>query len=430
MSVRKKLSTLLPGRTLANKRLIMPLSFMVGFALLGIITIVLTRAATPVVHFEAESGTKSSAAVIATDATASNGAAVRFTDGTQPVLTCNLTATTGDFSSKISAATAGQVICLATGNYGTWSGTNKSITITKQSGATPTMDISFGSGDTGFTIDGLNIGGGDIGTAAKNITIKNSNFGGILYIDAAASNNIILDGNTHRNINTCTSCIAGRVHIGGNGGTNSVVIRNSIFDGGNSDGIRADAAGVVIEGNTFTNIKDEDPFHSDPIQIYGGTNITIRGNLFIGGGGGPNGNVAAGIMMADGGSGNIVENNVFTAGNHGDAMTWYSDSGSIIRHNTMQGTGINLGSKSSCGGCSTTITNNILSYIGNGGGGNSVPYTSSYNLFAAGGATGTGSINGTPSYAGPVNTWLGYLLTAGSPGKNAASDGKDMGINP
>ena len=407
-------------------------------ALLGY---VVTRsfAAGPLAVFEPETGTLASGATTATVSGASGSGVVQFGTGagttptptptaTATPLTCNLNATTSNFAVQLSAAAAGQTVCLASGNYGTFSGISKAITITKQSGATPTMDVSFGNGDASFTLDGLTIAGGDITGTAANITIKNSTFTNIIYIEPTANARLLLDHNTHANINTCSSCYAGRVHVSGTGGTNSITISNSLFSGGNADGIRADADGVMIIGNTFTNIIDQDPFHSDPIQLYGGTGVTIRGNLFIGGGGGPSGNVAAGIMMADGSSNNLVEYNVFTPGNHGEAMTWYHDSGSIIQHNTLVNDTIGLGSKSACGGCSTIIRNNILGSISNGGGGNNVGFTSSYNLFTSGSATGTGSITGTPSYAGPVNTWLGYLLNAASPGKNAASDGKDVGI--
>lgn len=401
---------------------------------------VVTRsfAAGPTAAFEPETGTLSAGAVVQSISGASGTGVVRFGTGTttSPTptptatpITCTTNATTSTFAGVVSAATAGQVVCLASGNYGEFTGVSKAITITKQSGASPVMSISFGNGDSGFTLDGLTIGGGDITGTSSNITIKNSAFTNLVYIESAAGHNLLLDHNTHVNINTCSSCVAGRVHVSGTGGTNSITIRNSLFDGGNSDGIRADADGVTIEGNTFTNILDQDPFHSDPIQIYGGTGVTIRGNLFIGGGGGPNGNVAAGIMMADGSSNNLVEYNVFTPGNHGEAMTWYHDSGSIIQHNTFVNDTIGLGSKSACGACTTIIRNNILAGIGNGGGGNNVGFTSTNNLFTSGSAQGTGSITGTPSYVGPVNTWLGYLLNTASPGRNAASDGKDMGIN-
>ena len=68
--------------------------------------------------------------------------------------TCDRNATTSTFASQVSAATAGQTICLASGSYGTWSGTNKPITIRKQDGATATMKVAFTTGDSGFALDG------------------------------------------------------------------------------------------------------------------------------------------------------------------------------------------------------------------------------------------------------------------------------------
>ena len=39
--------------------------------------------------------------------------------------TCNASASPATFASVVSGASAGQTICLASGSYGTWSGTNK-----------------------------------------------------------------------------------------------------------------------------------------------------------------------------------------------------------------------------------------------------------------------------------------------------------------
>src|ERR1700759_567027 len=77
--------------------------------------------------------------------------------------TCDRSATTSTFASQVSAATAGQTICLASGNYGNFTGTNKAITITPASDATPTMKVNFASGDSAFTIDGLSGMSGNIG---------------------------------------------------------------------------------------------------------------------------------------------------------------------------------------------------------------------------------------------------------------------------
>ena len=69
--------------------------------------------------------------------------------------TCDRSATPSSLASEVSAASAGQTICLETGDYGTWNGTNKALTITAASGASPQMTINFGSGDSGFTLDGM-----------------------------------------------------------------------------------------------------------------------------------------------------------------------------------------------------------------------------------------------------------------------------------
>src|SRR5919109_4160863 len=91
-----------------------------------------------------------------------------------PSGTCNLNATPSNFAAQVSAAGAGQTICLASGNYGTWQGTNKAITIKRADGASPTMRFSFGSGDSGFTLDGMSGMGGTISGGAANITVRNS----------------------------------------------------------------------------------------------------------------------------------------------------------------------------------------------------------------------------------------------------------------
>ena len=56
-------------------------------------------------------------------------------------------------------------------------------------------------------------------------------------------------------------------------------MENSVFSGGDSDGVRADANGIRIVGNEFYGFRDRDPLHTDPIQIYGGTNVVIRQNF-------------------------------------------------------------------------------------------------------------------------------------------------------
>ena len=59
---------------------------------------------------------------------------------------CDLNATTANFSSQLAAAQPGQTLCLASGNYGSFSGVTKSspgVTIAAANGATPTMFIAI-----------------------------------------------------------------------------------------------------------------------------------------------------------------------------------------------------------------------------------------------------------------------------------------------
>jgi len=89
---------------------------------------------------------------------------------------CDRTATPGTLGAEVDAASAGQVICLASGDYGEWAGTDKAITIRSQDGATPTMSLNLTTGDQGFTLDGLTIDGGRITNGARDLTIRNSAF--------------------------------------------------------------------------------------------------------------------------------------------------------------------------------------------------------------------------------------------------------------
>ena len=80
--------------------------------------------------------------------------------GPRPVaLACSRTATTATFGAQVAAAAAGETVCLASGDYGTWGGTNKPITVGPAPGAAVSMGISFGSGDGGFTLAGVDLAG-------------------------------------------------------------------------------------------------------------------------------------------------------------------------------------------------------------------------------------------------------------------------------
>ena len=344
-------------------------------------------------------------------------------------VTCHRTATTSSFASEVSAASAGQTICLASGNYGTWQGTNKAVTIVKADGATPTMKISFSTGDSGFTIDGLGGMGGQVSGGANNITIRNSAFNSEIGVSGTASgSNIVFDGNSHNNISG--SATANRFLAQGGG----LTIRNSLFQGGGSDGVRlATSAPVNVIGNTFLNIiSDGSGNHTDMIQWYGGSNAVIRGNLFK-----QTINGETQIMGAyDGTGGNLIEDNVVDVTSRPWAIELYSDDGSVIRHNTLvyrSGCAYNM----TCGlialdrktsddaGRNTQIYDNIATgyAIGNG----STAQRRDHNMVRSGATTG--DFVGAPTFQGGAapTTYAGYRLTTSSEGAGRASDGLDVG---
>lgn len=64
----------------ARSRFAKPAVFIVAFALVGVVALTMTKAATPTASFQAESGTRTGNAAVATDTSASGSAAVKFTN--------------------------------------------------------------------------------------------------------------------------------------------------------------------------------------------------------------------------------------------------------------------------------------------------------------------------------------------------------------
>src|SRR6478735_6394265 len=95
------------------------------------------------------------------------GGALALPAAGQAAPVCDGSATPSTLASEVSAAAAGQTICLATGDYGTFHGTAKPVTIAAAPGASAQMKLSFGAGDAGFTLDGLAGLGGRIADGAR-----------------------------------------------------------------------------------------------------------------------------------------------------------------------------------------------------------------------------------------------------------------------
>jgi len=335
--------------------------------------------------------------------------------------TCDLNATTSNFSSQVSAASAGQTICLASGNYGTWGGTNKAITVAAAPNASPTMQVSFGSGDSGFTISGMGGMGGEMDSGAKNITIKNSAFTSAIVFNGVSNANLVLDGDTFLNINNpgCNGEPA-RIHLYNSSGQTGVTVENSLFSGGDTDGIQTGAP-LTILNNVFTNLRSSssDCNHTDSIQLYGGNDVVASGNLFY--------NDYDGLVAFDGTAGNTITDNACYNIDRSVCITLYSDSGSVVNHNTA-GPGMNAleidRKPGDDAGTGTVFENNVGDFTQANG---STLATDTNNLFSSAKAP---NIAGKPSFAGGASptTWAGYELTAASAGHAKATDGTDIGI--
>jgi hypothetical protein len=321
----------------------------------------------------------------------------------------------------VSAAAAGQTVCLTSGNYGTWNGTNKAITIAPAPGASPTMQINFGSGDSGFTM--LEIGGlsGQISSGASNITIEFSAFTDTLVVDGLSNANVVLNADTFKDISNpgCNGQPA-RIHVVNSSGPTGFTVENSLFSGGDTDGIQTGSP-LTILNNVFTNLRSSpsDCNHTDSIQLYGGNNVVAAGNLFY--------NDYDGLVAFDGTAGNTITDNVCFNIDRGSCITLYSDNGSVVNHNTA-GPGMNAleidHKPGDPAGTGTVFENNVGDYSQANG---STLATNTNNLFSS---AHSPNIAGKPTFAGGASptTWAGYELTAASAGHGKATDGGDVGI--
>ena len=80
----------------------------------------------------------------------------------------------------MSAAVNGQTVCLAAGDYGTWAGTTKAITIAPEPGASPSLNFDFRADAANFTING---GHTHYDSSSPGINLVDVN-----YFDAGSSN--------------------------------------------------------------------------------------------------------------------------------------------------------------------------------------------------------------------------------------------------
>ncbi|WP_027005891.1 right-handed parallel beta-helix repeat-containing protein [Conexibacter woesei] len=348
------------------------------------------------------------------------------TDPTPPASSCTVNATTSTFASAFSNAAGGATICLASGNYGTFTGGSKSsqVTIKPASGASVSIQINFGSNVNNVRLDGIQDLGGWVINGSKNVAITNSKFTYPTSVLGTVTG-LVFDGDTFDNLPQGTW--EGRLSFSQS--ANGATVKNSHFgNGGCSDGIQitGSSSNILIQGNEFSNLTQGScSQHVDPIQFYGAANVTVDSNYFH--------DTSTGIMSPDGnGSPFTITNNVMvgTSGGYPWAIVDGGGKNDVISHNTIIGGWVVEVGQANGGQNSTneTVKDNVFTN------GVSVlsPQSSSgvlqdYNL----NGSGSHSLSGTPTYSGgsKPTTYAGYKLASGSIGAGKASDGKNLGIN-
>jgi hypothetical protein len=353
--------------------------------------------------------------------------------------TCTTTINAGtDIATAVANVASGGTVCLNAGGYSAF---NSTVTKTSMTTVQPAPGVS----QSQVTIPSVNVGTSQnlkfqnmtigetaIGTgsaAALHIHFANIKFTGAVCINTPTNVNqdTLIDSSTFAGVGT--GCTEGRVGVNGRNVYHSVssgvVISNNIFGpGGCSDGIQivGDALGVQILNNEFVGIKQGSCVaHSDPIQFYGAQGTIITGNYFHGN--------STGIMSGDcNGSNSVVTNNVFvTDGEYPDQVVMSGSNAGTYDHNTFSnGARMRFGKINCQVATNVKLTNNMVSggiWLSEG------QTTSGFTISNNQGLGGSNAITGAPTYVGGSSptTWAGWRLANGSAGKNAGTDGLDIG---
>jgi hypothetical protein len=367
---------------------------------------------------------------------------------------CTTTLSAGaTVSSSISSASGGDVICLNDGNYSGFTLTNVSksprvtIRAVNAGSANFTGNIEMAGSTSGLTFDGINYTGiNATGTGISNLTFKNGDASkGTIVIDYVTTTapNLLFENLTHYNQDASGFCHGGTINCVGAAGyliggsfrsnTNPVAtIRGAYIDGGCADGIQTGSP-VIVEYTYIANRRVgsciNDP-HSDGFQFYGYpvAGSILRYNYWY-----DNAQMLAGYDYLHG---TLIEHNVLDPGPVSDRdciIELYADDGSIVRHNTVI---IRGGRGKICldhkpadpAGVNTQIYNNIALAIDFQNG--STASVNTKNLLSGGGGT---NITGTATFVGTCSggfaNWRNCALAPGSAGKNAGTDGTDVGTH-
>jgi hypothetical protein len=400
--------------------------------------------------------------------------------------TCNLNATTANFSSQVNAAAPGQTLCLAAGDYGTFTGAVKSspgITIRPADGANVTMALDFncnGGGCGTKRADNITIDGTGAGPAAGASGPGTTNSVGVISGPAPAMNITdinfqgIVSGYTTPNTNQPTNITIRNVALTGwmtyrgigdavAGGANNIIehsnIDNSLgYNGANNGRIRLNYSGAAsfgmsgltiqynkignstadgvhtgtalkVIGNEIYNICDGTANHPDHLQFESAEapGTLIQGNYIH----------APGVTCDTQGltsfdypiKGVTIENNVVNIDRNFDAqIEIHHAENVVIRHNTVldsDGTGdiIHVRDDPNHAGYQPSVNIQVYDNVGTVSNDLADPSALSRNDHNFA-MSSQALIGGTM----PLS-YIGFALANSSSGKNAASDGADAGIN-
>lgn len=374
---------------------------------------------------------------------------------------CDHRAQPGTLDSALGAAKAGQTICLQAGEYGTFTGTDKKVTLKAAPGTDARMGFSLGEGDRDFTLDGLTFHereGGDRFSAivgdVRNVTFRNSRFTVPTYIDGPIESGILFDRNRFVGINELPGDIidSGLDLRYGPQCTrerrSGITVRNSLFADGSFTAIKT-GCGMDIVGNTFRdvceNLELSPDGHTDNIQLNGASGTVVRGNFFTHEGGVGKRCEAGVIAGYDGTDRLLIEDNVIIGVNRPASIELNSDDGSIVRHNTLEATGRKCSGGARCGqiaigskrgsstfeagndvGRGTQIYNNIAWSV-NVDKPDATVARNDHNMVRED-VRGTGNFRGAPRFVDPKgDRRASFLLAKGSEGRGRASNGRDVG---
>jgi hypothetical protein len=377
-------------------------------------------------------------------------------------------ATPSTFVSVASGATPGDVIGLASGDYGTWLGASYSgwVTFVPEPGATVRIVLGFntsGPGARSFirfagpspmpqTAQGaLSISGtigkstaGDPSNGTHHVELINCLTDGSQFVGYAGSD-ILIQGCTFQRYSKAGE--EGRIQL--KPATTRWTVRGNLIQDPAagpffaSDGMQIAGSGHLFEENVLKHLHLVGTTHCDAIQHFGGLSDSIlRRNYFK--------DVTNGFVSYDGNTHRLtLEDNIFDGRNDNPwSLVLLSDDHSTVRHNTIVGnpqrTGgvIRLGNNATKGlpaSVGTEFYNNVAYGFGDNDDG-ATPVQHHNNWYGSP-TQGAGNVSGRAVFAGGGSTDTldfpefatyddarAYFQLASGAGRAAGVDGVDMGI--